>query len=54
MEEFVTFAIKKTISKFVANLLVKEYIKLNGMNLMNPPTRVIMNFLLKLLIFTIY
>ena len=32
-------------------MLVKKYMKLKKMNLMNPPTKAITNFLLKLLIF---
>ena len=49
------FVLKRTISQFAANALVKKYMKLKGLNLMNPPTRAIMNFLLKLLIFkTLY
>ena len=51
MEKFAMFAIKRIISKFAAHVLVKKYMKLKRMNLMNPPTRAIMIFLLKLLIF---
>ena len=53
MEKLVMFAIKRTISKFAAHMLVKKYMKLKRTNLMNPLTRAIMNFLLKLLIFWI-
>ena len=53
MEKSVMFAIKRTISEFAAHVLVKKYMKLKRSNLMNPPTRAIMNFLLKLLIFRI-
>ena len=49
------FVLKRTISQFAANALVKKYMKLKGLNLMNPPTRAIMNFLLELLVFkTLY
>ena len=44
---------KKNISKFAAHMLVKKYMKLKRTNLKNPPTRAIMNFLLKLLTFRI-
>ena len=50
-EKFAMFAIKRTISKFITNELVKKCMKLKRINLMNPPIRTIMNFLLKLLIF---
>ena len=53
MEKFVIFALKRTISKFAAHVLVKKYMKLKKTNLMNPPTRAIISFLLKLLIFRI-
>ena len=53
MEKFVMFAIKRTVSKFATHVLVKKYMKLKRTNLMNPPTRAIMNFLLKLVIFRI-
>ena len=53
MEKFIMFAIKRTVSNFAAHGLVKKYMKLKRKNLMNPPTRAIMNFLLKLLIFRI-
>ena len=52
-EKFVMFALKRTISKFAAHMLVKKYMKLKRTNLMNPPTRAMMNFLLKLVIFRI-
>ena len=45
------FAIKRTISKFATHALVKKYMKLKRTNLMNPPTRAFVNFLLKLLTF---
>ena len=48
------FAIKRTISKSDTHMLVKKYMKLKRTNPMNPPIRVIMNFLLKLLIFRIF
>ena len=49
------FAIKRIISKFAANVAVKKYMKLKGMNLMNPLPRMIMHFLFKLLMFrTLY
>ena len=49
------FVLKRTISQFAVNALVKKYMKLKGLNLMNPPTRAIMNFLLELLVFkTLY
>ena len=44
-------AIKVTISKFAAKVFFTKCIKFKGMNPMNPPTRVIMNFSLKLLTF---
>ena len=50
IEKFVKFAIKITILKFASHLLVKKYMKLKRANLMNLPTRALMNFLLKLLI----
>ena len=50
MEKSVMFAIKGTIPKFAAHVLVKKYMKLKRTSLM---TRAIMNFLLKLLIFRI-
>ena len=53
MEKSVMFAIKGTISKFAAHVSVKKYMKLKRTSLMNPQTRAIMNFLLKLLIFRI-
>ena len=37
-------AIKKTISKFAAHVLVKKYMTLKRTNLMKPPTWAIMNF----------
>ena len=55
LEKFVMLAIKRTDLNFAARVLVKKFMKLKRMNLMNPPTRAIMNFLLKLLIFgTLY
>ena len=55
MKRFVMFAIKRTISMFAANVVIKKYMKLKEMNLMNPPNRVIIHFLFKLLIFrTLY
>ena len=51
MKKFVMFAIKGTISKFAAYVLVKKYMKLKTMNLMSPLNRAIMNFSLKQLIF---
>ena len=53
MEKFVMFAIKGTILKFAAHVLLKKYMKLKRTNLRNTPTRAIMNFLLKLLVFRI-
>ena len=53
MEKFVMFAIKGTILKFAAHVLLKKYMKLKKTNLRNTPTRAIMNFLLKLLVFRI-
>ena len=44
MEKFVMFAIKRTISKFAAHMLVRKYMKLKRKNLMNPLTRTIINF----------
>ena len=44
MEKFVMFAIKRTVSKFATHVLVKKYMKLKRTNLMNPPTKAIMNF----------
>ena len=53
MKKFAMFAIKKTISKFVVHVFVKKYMKLKRTDMMNPPTKAILNFLLKLLIFRI-
>ena len=53
MEKFVKFAIKGTISKFVAHVLLKRYMKLKRTNLRSTPIRATMNFLLKLLVFRI-
>ena len=47
MEKFVIFALKRTISKFAAHVLVKKYMKLKKTNLMNPPTRVIISFFIE-------
>ena len=44
MEMFVMFSIKGTIAKFATNVLLNKYMKLKRTNLMNPPTREIMNF----------
>ena len=41
------FAIKRTISKFAAHVLVKKYMKLKTTNLMNPPTIAIMIFFIE-------
>ena len=41
------FAIKRTISKFAAHVLVKKYMKLKTTNLMNPPTIAIMTFFIE-------
>ena len=41
------FAIKRTISKFAAHVLVKKYMKLKRTNLMNPPTIAIMIFFIE-------
>ena len=49
----VHFAMKRTISKFAALVLVEKYTKLKRKNQMNLPTRARINFLLKLLIFKI-
>ena len=47
MEKSVMFAIKRTISKFAAHVLVKKHMKLKRTNLMNPPTIVIMIFFIE-------
>ena len=47
MEKFVIFALKRTISKFAAHVLVKKYMKLKKTNLMNPPTKVIISFFIE-------
>ena len=51
MEKFVMFAIKGTISKFAAHVLLKKYMKLKRTNLRKNSIRATMNFLLKLLVF---
>ena len=48
LEKFVMLAIKGTDLNFAACVLVKKFMKLKRMNLMNSPTRTIRNFLLKL------
>ena len=53
MEKFVMFAIKGTIAKSAAHVLLKRYMKLKRMNLRSKPIRVTMNFLLILLVFRI-
>ena len=49
-ENFDMFAIKRIISNFAAQMLVKKYMKLKKLILVRSLTRAIMNFLLKLLI----
>ena len=51
IEKFPMFAIKRTIVKFAAHALVKKVHENEKDDLMKPPVRAIMNFLLKLLIF---
>ena len=47
MEKFVMFAVKRTTPNVATRVLVKKYMKLKRINLMNPPTRAIMIFFIE-------